>query len=339
MKLTEREQQVLFHVIDAFIGTGAPVSSGAVARRSEISVSSATVRNVLGSLEERGYLVQPHTSAGRVPTALGMRRYVDLLAEYGREHRVELATAELEDPPLEDPRAIARWAASLLAELSDLAGLMLGPNPRTRRVRDVRLVALDPRRVLSIFIDDDGSTVERVTTFDQPINPADLLPMQNYLSQLGRGLTLSELRARVRKELTDARGVYRRFMMQALVLAHEVGEEQRSDLHVEGAFRFVEMAENLERASALLHALERKELVIQILDQACETRTPIAVIGPESGWELANDLSFVLCGYYHGADQAGVVGVIGPMRMDYSRVFPLVDHVARVLSTELDAGP
>lgn len=339
MELSEREQKVLFHVIDEFIRSGDPVASGTVAKREPIQVSSATVRNVMGKLEDGGFLVQPHTSAGRIPTAQGMRRYVDLLARFGEQEDANLMMAsELEEPPYESPREVARWATTTLADLSELASLVLGPDPATRRVRDVRLVALGPRRVLSLFVEDDGSTVEHVTTFEEPIHPGDLVPMQNYLSELGRGRTLAELRVRVREELTETRGKYQRFMTRALALAHDVGLNQRTDLHVEGAFRFVELASDLERVGSILKALEEKERVVQILDQVCEGRRPIAVIGPESGWDLADELSFVICGYYRGGDRAGVVGVVGPMRMDYARVIPLVDHVARVLSTELETS-
>lgn len=340
MELNDREQKVLFHVIDDFIRSGEPVASSAVAKKDTIAVSPATVRNVMGALEDAGYLVQPHTSAGRVPTAQGMRRYVDLLSRYGGAHDdrgLEIGT-DVEDPPQEDSRAAARWAGAVLADLSDLAGLVLGPDPNSVRVRDVRLVSLGPRRVLAIFVEDDGSTVERVTTFEEPIHPGDLEPMQNYLTELGRGRTLPQLRARVRSELTETRGHYQRFMTQALAVAHEVGLHHRSDLHVEGAFRFVELASDLERVGQILRALEEKERVIEILDQVCDARHPVAIIGPESGWDLADELSFVLCGYYRGPDRAGLVGVLGPMRMDYARVIPLVDHVARVLSTELETS-
>ena len=340
MELTEREQKVLFHVIDEFIRHGEPVASGTIARKDAIDVSSATVRNVMGALEETGFLVQPHTSAGRVPTALGMRRYVDLLARHGvvaDDAELQIAS-DMEEPPYENPRNVARWATGTLADLSELAALVLGPDPATRRVRDVRLVSLGPRRVLSLFVEDDGTTVEHVTTFETPVHPAELVPMQNYLTELGRGRTLSDLRGRVRAELTEARGQYQRFMTNALAVAHDVGLNQRSDLHVEGAFRFVELAGDLERVSAILRALEEKERVIQILDHVCESRRPVAIIGPESGWDLAEELSFVICGYYRGGDRAGVVGVLGPMRMDYARVIPLVDHVARVLSTEFETS-
>lgn len=339
MELTEREQKVLFHVIDEFIQTGEPVASAAVARKDAINLSSATVRNVMGGLEQAGYLVQPHTSAGRVPTAGGMRQYVDLLARYAVATQPRLALGPpIEEPPHEDPRGIARWATTVLADLSELAGLVLGPEPGKKRIHDVRLVALGSHRVLSIFVEDSGSTVERITTFEEAVTPSDLTLMQNYLTEIGRGRTLAELRKRVRAELTETRGQYRRFITHALAVAHDVGIEQKSDLHVEGAFRFVELGDDMERISGILRALEEKERVIQILDQVWDARSPVAIIGPESGWDLADDLSFVICGYYRGSDRAGLVGVLGPMRMDYSRVIPLVDHVARVLSTELETS-
>lgn len=338
MELSEREQKILLHVIDEFIRSGEPVPSSVVAAHPAVAVSSATVRNVMGGLESAGYLVQPHTSAGRVPTAAGMRRYVDLITRHGEpldERGLELS-AGFDDLPPEEPQAAVKWATAVLADLTELAGIVLGPDPSSSRVRDVRLVSLGPRRVLAIFVEDDGSTVERVTTFEAPVDPADLIRMQNYLAELGRGRTLAQLRTRVRAELTETRGHYQRFMTQALALAHDVGAEKRTDLHVEGVFRIVELARDLDRVSGLLRALEEKERVIQILDQVCDARTPVAIIGPETGWDLTDELSFVLCGFYRGADRAGLVGVLGPMRMDYARVIPLVDRVARVLSTELE---
>ena len=337
MELNDREQQILFHVIDDFIANGEPVASRVVAAREEIDVSSATIRNVMGRLEEAGYLVQPHTSAGRVPTALGMRSYVDLLSRFGAFEEPTTALG-IDVPPPEEPVAATRWATSLLADLSELAALVLGPDPASRRIRDVRLVALSPRRVLSIFVEDDGGTVEHITTFEAPLETTELSAMQRYLAELGTGCTIEELRRRVRDELIEDRGSYHQFISRALALAHGVGAEQRSDLHVEGAFRVVELADDLNRVGKLLRALEEKERVIQILDQVYEARRPITIIGPETGWDLAEDLSFVLCGFYRGADRSGLVGVLGPMRMDYARVIPLVDNVARVLSTELETS-
>lgn len=334
-ELTERQQNILFHVIDAFIGNGEPVASSAIAKRESVSVSSATVRNVMSELEAGGYLVQPHTSAGRVPTPLGMRVYVDRLLQPKSESQV--FRTPVDAPPGEDAQSVARWAGSVLSEFSHVAGLVLGPDPNNLRIRDVRLVSLGPRRVLAIFVEDDGSTIERVTTFEEPVDPADLIPMQNYLTEIGRGCTLAQMRAKVRTELTETRTTYRRFMRQALAVAHEAARDQRSDLHVEGAFKFVEFADDLERVRDILRALEEKERVIDILDEICDARRPVTIIGPESGWDLGDELSFVLCGYYRGNDQAGVVGVVGPMRMDYARVIPLVDHVARVLSKELES--
>jgi heat-inducible transcriptional repressor len=335
-ELTAREQQILFHVIDDFIRHGEPVSSAAVAKRNDVDVSSATVRNTMAALEEAGYLSQPHTSAGRVPTPRGMRNYVDLIASRAWEDSP--LGVEFPEPPADDGmRTIARWASSLLSEHTDLAGLVMGPDPRNARIRDVRLVSLGPRRVLAIFVEDDGSTLERITTFEEPVDPKDLVSMQNYLAELGRGETLLRLRARVRGELTETRTRYKRLRRQALAVAHEATREHPVDLHVDGAFKFVEFADDLERIRDILRALEEKEHVIEILDQVCENaRSPVTVIGPESGWEVGDDLSFVLCGYYRGPERAGVVGVLGPMRMDYARVIPLVDRVARVLNRELE---
>lgn len=334
-ELSEREKKILFLVIDEFIRFGEPVASSAVANREEVAVSSATVRNVMAELERAGYLAKPHTSAGRIPTAAGMRVYVDILSE--QSVSALPVFDELEHPDSHDMRQVARWASTILSDLSRGAGLVLGPDPNRNKIRDARLVALDPRRVLAIFVTDEGSTIERITTFEEPLYPADLLPMQNYLIELGRGATLSALRAKVRQELTERRTRYRRFMTHALAVAHEVTQEHRADLHVEGAFKFVEWAEDMARLRDLLQAVEERERVIEILDQVCTARDPVAIIGPESGWDLGDDLSFVVCSYYRGEDQAGVVGVLGPLRMDYARVIPLVDHVARVLSRELDS--
>lgn len=337
-ELSERERKILFLVIDDFIRHGEPVSSAAVAAHEGVSVSSATVRNVMAELERAGYLVQPHTSAGRIPTATGMRVYVDVLVANAQS---ALSAANMpirvDDPDADDVHAVARWASSVLSELSRGAGLVLGPDPNRVTVSDVRLVALGPRRVLAIFVSDDGTTTERVITFEEPVDPADLLPMQNYLAELGRGETLPALRAKVRSELTETRTRYKKFMRQALAVAHEVIRDHRANLHVEGSFKLVEWAEDASRLRELLRALEEKERVIEILDQVCHARTPVTIIGPESGWDLGGDLSFVLCGYYRGDNPAGLVGVLGPLRMDYARVIPLVDHVARVLSRELEA--
>lgn len=340
--LNERQIKILVQVVELFNRTGEPVGSAAVSRAETISVSSATVRNVMAELEGLGLLHQPHTSAGRVPTASGMRLYVDHLVATGAvvtgPHADWLVTlSELE---ADDVGQMARSAGLLVSQISHLTSLVSTPRLAAARLRDVQLSWLSEHRILVVLITEDGRVFNRVVRMEEAVERNSIERMRNYLSDLVVGRSLVEVRRRVRQELAASESRYRSYVRRALSLSQQVLDlATGAELYVEGQLNvldFGELAHDIARVREVLRTLEDKERVLDVLDRICEARKVQTLIGSELGLDLGDDLSLIACGYYREGEQVGLVGVLGPLRMNYARIIPLVEHTARMLSKELD---
>lgn len=334
-ELSERQRRILFFIVDAYIQRGDAIASSSVAREAQLDVSSATIRSVMGDLEAMGLLMQPHTSAGRVPTAQGLRHYVDELTQQIKQpdsrSGLELVLGD------EDLESAAQRAGVLLSQASNLAGLVLGPQISQVRLRDLKLVSISDTRVLAVLVTDDGRVLERMCILEAPMDLVLLQQVQNYLVELVAGRTLEQLRERVRDELREARVARKVFESSALAVGEQVAQRtEESRLRVEGLLRFLDFSEyksDVDRLREVVRIVEERERLEEILDRLGDLRGPVAVIGPEMGdSEWARDLGLVVCSFYQGTEPMGLVGVLGPMRMDYGRMIPLVDRVARVLS-------
>ena len=341
VSLTERQRKILFRVIDEFIVTGEPVSSASVARSQVVDVSSATIRNAMSDLEEAGLLFQPHTSAGRVPTPAGTRRYVNFLYEQNTNLQNPSREAlEREFSRLGDGvETVAKRAGELISRLSSLTSIVSMTSLRNVQLKDIKLSLLGDSRVLVILVAEDGRVYNRVVRMVEPIAQGVLTKIQNYLTDLVGGQTLRAVRRRVEDERRLAESRYRDHVRQALEIGRKALEETPGpEVHVEGTLNIMdhrEFSDDVDRLRDLLRALDEKDRVVQLLDKICETRRSQALIGPELGWDLGDDLSLIVCDYYRGDEHMGLIGLLGPIRMDYARVIPLVDYAADVLSREL----
>ncbi|WP_168210958.1 heat-inducible transcriptional repressor HrcA [Persicimonas caeni] len=341
VSLTERQRKVLFRVIDEFIATGEPVSSASVARSKVVDVSSATIRNVMADLEEFGLLLQPHTSAGRIPTPAGTRRYVNYLYAQNEHlqnpyrHELDREFCGLGD----NVERVTKRAGELISRLSSLTSIVSMASLQNVRLRDIKLSLLGDSRVLVILVAEDGRVYNRVVRMGEAIGTDLLAKTQKYLTDLVGGQTLAQVRRRVADERRLAEARYRDYVEKALEIGRKALEETPElDVHVEGTLNILdhrEFSDDVDRLRELLRALEEKERVVQLIDKVCENRRPQAFIGPELGWDLGDDLSLIVCDYYRGDEHMGIIGVLGPIRMDYARVIPLVDYAADVLSREL----
>lgn len=345
-ELSERQRQILFFVIDDFIQRGEAVPSSTVARSGEFDVSSATIRNEMGDLEALGYLTQPHTSAGRIPTAHGIRAYVDFLtanpkaaqkaADRNPDRKTDTPDVRL-DADAADMETAAHEAGIMLSRISNLAALVVGPHVAQVRLRDLKLVSISETRLLAVLVTEDGQVLERMCTLELPVNVLTLTRMQNYLSELVANRTLEQLRRKVREELSEARRIYTDYESAALEVGSQVTRERDARIRVEGLMNFLDFSEltsNVDKLRELMRAIEHRERLLEILDNLGDARGTVAMIGPEMGDDLVQNLGIVVSPYFQGAEQIGLVGVLGPMRMDYARMIPLVDRVARVLSRD-----
>jgi len=341
-ELSVRARDVFRAVVDGYLSSGVPVGSRTLSERAGLNLSPASIRGVMQELEERGLLAAPHTSAGRMPTERGLRLFVDGMMhvlEPTPEERAEIERRAGRRGPVEE--ALATTAA-VLSGLSACAGLVLVPK-REVRLRSIGFVPLGEEQALAVLVGEEGSVENRVVDLPPDVAPAALAEAGNYMSATLAGLTLAEARARLERELARDRslvdGAARELVERGLAVWSEDGE-RRPVLIVRGQGRLIDpnAAADLERVRDLLDDLEGKQEIASLLDSARAGDATRIFIGAES--ELfALSGSSVIARPFRGLDGrvVGVVGVIGPTRLNYARVVPMVDFTAATLSRAL--GP
>lgn len=335
--LDERSRRVLSAIVRDYIQGGEPVGSHSIARRPDVDVSSATVRAVMADLEELGLLEKPHTSAGRIPTARGYRYYVDTLLRVKQplpEEREEIERGAQEPLQL-DARLV--HASRALHALTRHAGVVAGPRPQSERLSRVEFVRLREGRVLAVLVARSGAVRNRLLVLPAGSGGPELERAANYLNSLIEGLTLSEAQARVRAEMARDRRELGEAQARALALGAQAVQVEQPELRIEGQSSLLEdkaLAHDLSKVRALFRALEEKEQLLAVLDRTLEAQELRIFIGAESGI-VEPDLAIVAAPYRLKGEVVGALGVIGPTRMDYSRVIPLVELTARTLGLSL----
>jgi heat-inducible transcriptional repressor len=338
-ELGDREKEVLRAVVQEYITTGGPVGSQQLTRKAEFDVSSATMRNVLADLEELGFLEKPHTSAGRVPTDRGYRFYVDTLVKLRdptpRDRELIHAGLVL-DSNLED---ILSEASRVLHSLTRHAGVVLTPRPDAAVFQRIEFVRLREDRVLAILVGQNGQVHNKALTVDFPLTSDELIKASNYLSELLCEVPLEEARERIRVEMDQEQALYNALTAKALRLGAAATDLQTPErVLIEGTGSFLEQPEfaDVERMRALFRALDEKHKLLHLLDRVQRTKEMHVFIGAESEFSAAGDVSVIASPYGSHEQVLGTVGVIGPTRMDYRRVIPLVNFTAQVLSRVLE---
>lgn len=335
-ELGEREKEVLRAIVREYIATGGPVGSQHLARKGEFDVSSATMRNVMADLEALGLLEKPHTSAGRVPTDRAYRFFVDSLVHLRtpRPRDRELIEQGLpHEAPLEET---LQEASRLLHFLTRHAGLVVIPKASAAVFHRIEFVRLREDRVLAILVGQNGTVQNKAFTVDFAVESEELVRAANYLNELLKELPLDDVRNRILRELTEEKQTYDQLAAKALKLGAAATDLHSSErLHIEGTGSFLdepEFAQDVQRMRSLFKALEEKNKLLQLLERVQRAREMQIFIGAESDFSSAGDVSLIASPYGKGEQVLGAVGVIGPTRMNYQRVIPLVDFTAQVLS-------
>jgi len=343
--LSARERQVLQAIVQQHIAAGEPIGSKTLA--SDLEVSSATVRNVMAALHERGLISKAHASAGRVPTDAGFRFYVDTLLRLrtpSDRARAEIAQRVGEAGSVE--QAVVE-AGKVLARLSQKACLVRAPGPQAVHIRQVELVRLRDDACLAVLVTADGGVLNRLIELkrDDGLFGVDKLPdsdtlasMARYLTSLIDGRTLSEARPALRREITNAREELSSAQRSALQLGEAVVAEASADgrLVVEGERHLLKGHDvDVDRIEKLMRVLDEKTRVLELLERAEEAPGIRIFIGQESDLRELADMTVVTASYGTEQEMFGTLGVIGPMRMDYDRVVPLVELTARMISEVL----
>jgi heat-inducible transcriptional repressor len=338
--VSERAQHFLKALIERYIREGQPVGSRTLAKDTGLDLSPATVRNVLADLEDLGLVSSPHTSAGRIPTITGFRMFIDslLTVEDLKEREVTRIRSELMSGGSEGFQLLAS-ASQLLSGITRMAGVVTITRHERTTFRQIEFLPLSGHRVLAILVTDAGEVHNRILHTHRNFNRAELDQAAAFLNRSFGGQDMETVRDRVLKELNDTRANFDQRMSQALEMAGQVvGVDQaQEDCVIAGQTNLMEFADlaSLEQLRKLFDAFTEKREILHLLDQFQHADGVQIFIGEESGYQLLNGCSVVTAPYQVNEKVVGVLGVIGPTRMDYQRVIPVVDVTAKILSAAL----
>jgi len=332
----DRTQKILAAVIHEYIRSAEPVGSRTLARRHGFDLSPATIRNAMADLEDMGYLSQPHTSAGRVPTCKAFRYYVDSILDVRGLTRGERDHIRRNYHPSRlNMTQTLRETCRILSAASNYLGLVIAPKVSDMRFKHIQFVRLAPFQVLAIFVTTTGVIQNKPLEMDEDLDQDYLNKMTRYLGTILSGLTLLEVRNRILEEMQREKTAYDKLMERALKLGERaLTDTEDRELFMEGTARIFEAPEfsNMEKMKNLLEALEEKGFLLKLLDQSFQAPGVQLVIGTEFHHQEMADCTLVTASYGSPDSPQGTLGVIGPVRMNYSRVIPLVNYTAELLT-------
>jgi heat-inducible transcriptional repressor len=342
IELSERDQRVLEAVISDYIQSGEPVGSRTISKRYGLKVSSATIRNVMADLEELGLLYQPHTSAGRFPTERGLRLYLDSimrLKELASGERALIRQAY--ERTAGDITETLRQTCRVLSRFCRQVGVALWPRLTPTRLKHLELIRLRPGQILAIVITRSGLVQHNLLAWEEDVSQDELDKYSRYLNDLLRDLPLAEVRKRILVEMKNEKALFDQLFARALEISQQAFPHSRQDseVYIEGQINLLDNPEfaDVERMRHVLTAFEDKSRIIRFLDMTFDsTRSFQIILGPESELEDLHQISLISSPYRRGDALMGVLGVIGPLRMDYSRIIPVVEFTAKLLSRQLE---
>jgi heat-inducible transcriptional repressor len=336
--LDDRAKLLLKTLVERYIADGQPVGSRTLARAAGMELSPATIRNVMSDLEELGLIASPHTSAGRIPTARGYRLFVDTMLTVRREDLVgvdDIGAAAIEAGA--QPQRVISHAAQMLSSLSQYVGVVMAPR-RASVFRHIEFLNLSDRRVLVILVSPDGDVQNRIIHTQSNFSQSQLLEASNFLNAHYAGLTMEEVRTRLRTEVEALRGEIASLMQAAVDIGTDGGDSPREDVVVSGERNLLSVSEfssDMGHLRQLFDLFEQKTQLIRLLDVSSQADGVRIYIGGESQVVPFQDLSVVTAPYEVDGQVVGTLGVIGPQRMSYERMIQIVDVTAKLVSNAL----
>jgi len=335
--LDKRAQILLKTLIERYIAEGQPIGSRTLSRHAGLDLSPATIRNVMSDLEEMGLIASPHTSAGRVPTPLGYRFFVDSLLVVKQLDSDELHQLEDQLHP-DNPQRAIKAASQLLSQLSSFAGVVMTPRRRALSFRQIEFLRLSEKRILLIVVTPGGDVQNRVLFTERDYSPAERVSAANYLNQNYSGHSFEDIRQRLHDELREIRQDMLGLMSAALEASDRAVSEANEQYVISGERNLLavrDLSQDMGRMRQLFELFEYKTSLVQILDLSLRGEGVQIFIGGESGVSAPDEVSVVTSPYKVDGEMVGTVGVIGPTRMAYDRVVPIVDITAKLLSSAL----
>ena len=340
--LNERSLFLFKSLVEHFIHDGHPVGSRTLSRDTDLALSPATIRNVMADLEDMGLLRSPHTSAGRVPTARGLRLFVDSLLRIEQLEERQVRRLSEEIAAQDDVQRLITRASSLLSDITNLAAVVMLPRMRLSSLEHIEFVTLSDNRILVILVLSNKEIQNRIIHTAKTYTQSQLQQAANYLNSTFRGKELDTIRTEVLTELRKLKEDVNELMQTAIEMAQNafVSPTTEDDVVISGQTNLMGVAElgDLDKLKRLFESFNQKRDILHLLENSISAKGIQIFIGEESGYEVLDDCSIVTSPYQGEGRILGVLGVIGPTRMDYERVIPVVDMTAKILSSALNSA-
>jgi heat-inducible transcriptional repressor len=336
MNMDKRARELLKTLIERYISEGQPVGSRTLSRFSGLDLSAATIRNVMADLEEMGFVTSPHTSAGRIPTPQGYRLFVDTMLTMQPIEELASRQAFNEIQP-DSPQRVIAAAAHVLSNLSQFAGVVLTPK-RTQVFKQIEFLKLSEKRILLILVSPQGDVQNRILMTHVDYSASQLNEASNYINANYAGLDFEEVRTRLRHELDGLRADITNLLNQAVQASSESLKENQEAMVISGEKNLLEVGElvsDMDKIKRLFQVFEQRSGLIQLLDESSKANGVKIFIGGESELVPLDDMAVITAPYSVDGVVVGTLGVIGPTRMAYDRVIPIVDITAKLLSSAL----
>ncbi len=337
----ERAQQLLRVLIQRYIKDGQPVGSRTLSKDSGLALSPATIRNVMSDLEDLGLVSAPHTSAGRIPTPQGYRLFVDTLVRYRqpKEGDIDMLRSQIQRGS-DNSGSLVSSVSSILSEFTNLAGVVTIQRGQHAALRQIEFLPLSENRILAILVINDRDVQNRILQVDREYSASELQQAANFINQHYAGVEMIQVRKRILADLDDARLSMNQAMHDIIEVAQSAMDgtnDNAGEFVLAGETNLMDFAElsDVETLRRLFETFSRKRLMLDLLDRSINAEGVQVFIGAESGHGILDDCSVVTAPYRLGDETIGVLGVIGPTRMAYDRVVPIVDITARLLKSAL----
>ncbi|HWT28926.1 MAG TPA: heat-inducible transcriptional repressor HrcA [Methylophilaceae bacterium] len=336
--LDKRAQILLKTLVEHYISDGQPVGSRTLSKCSGLDLSPATIRNVMSDLEELGFIASPHTSAGRIPTQRGYRFFVDTLLTIQplQSQEIQQFQQQFSSP---DPQELIASAAGMLSNLTQFAGVVMVPRRKSVSFRHLEFLPLSEKRILVIIVTSDGNVQNRIIITDKPYSASELTQASNFFNQHYAGSTFEQVQKKLHEELKQMQSDMTRLMTAAMEASTKVLNEDRDNVVISGERNLLQiddLSTNVTSLRKLFEVFERRTSLMQLLDNSQRADGIQIFIGGESGYLPLDECSMVTAPYEANGQTVGTLGVIGPTRMAYERVIPIVDVTAKLLSNALN---
>ena len=338
--LNQRASIVLKKLITSYINDGQPVGSKQLAQNTGLNISPATIRNVVSALEQQGLVAAPHTSAGRIPTELGLRFFVDSLLEVQplENTLVEQLSSELN--PDQDTESLINHATQMVSEMTNMAGVITIPKPSQSVLRHIEFLSLPDRRVLAILVINEKEVQNRVLHLDKDMSQSELTQAANFLNEHFAGRDIYEVRKQLLDEMNNTRSDMDMMMQSAITMAGKALDDSSQDdkeYLVQGKTRLMRFGnQDSQQLQQLLDVFDHKREMLGLLDRCIQADGVKIFIGQELGIQGLGDFSVITSPYEIDGESIGVLGVIGPTRINYDQIIPVVDITARLLGEALN---